>query len=144
MLDELTMIPWYELDHAYGSAEEIPIWIRQLTSQDESTRERALSQLENAICHQGGIYPSTAYVVPFFLELLREPAIQVKADILGLLAFIVLSNASPETMDTWAWMYHSSSRVPFKDAAREISQGLPLYRTLLADTHPKVVLQKES
>lgn len=135
MLDELTLIPWYELDHAYGSAEEIPIWIRQLTSPDEQVRTRALGLLENAICHQGSIYPSTAYVIPFLVELLQEPEVQIKADILGLLAFLAIADVSPEELETWAWIFPSSSRHPCKDVGSEIGKGLPLYFQFLAETN---------
>src|SRR6266700_4687850 len=138
MLDKLMTIPWYELFHAYGSAEEVPIWIRQLMSHDESVAEDAMSNLENSVLHQGSIYPSTAYTVPFLLELLQEPIVltQVKADILQMLAAIVTSSYPPEGVGEREWDVELSSRVPFKHAGQEVCNGLPIYVTLLGDSHP--------
>lgn len=140
MLDELMMIPWYELSHAYGSAEEVPIWLRQLTSNEQRVREDAMSHLYNSILHQGSIYPSTPYAVSFLLELLQEPTVQGKADILELLAAIVISGYPQqivEIIEEWTWIFGISSRVPFKDPSLEISKGLPIYVALLGEVHSK-------
>ncbi len=45
-----------------------------------------MNNLGGSICHQGWICPATAYTVPYLLELLQEPAIQEKEEILDLLA----------------------------------------------------------
>jgi aminoglycoside 2''-phosphotransferase len=137
MLDKLMTIPWYEMYHAYGQAEQVPIWLRQLTSHNEHVAEDAMSTLENSVLHQGSIYPSTAYTVPFLLELLQEPIVltQVKADILQMLAAIVTSSYQ-EGREERRWDVEISSRVPFKHAGQEVCNGLPIYVTLLGDSHP--------
>jgi len=38
MFDGLNAIPWCDLKHAYGSGEEVPMWLRQLASEDEHIR----------------------------------------------------------------------------------------------------------
>lgn len=53
MFDGLNAIPWADLTHAYGSAEEVPMWLRQLTSSDADIRHAAMNHLHGSICHQG-------------------------------------------------------------------------------------------
>jgi hypothetical protein len=104
MLEGLSAIPWAELDHAYGSAEEVPLWLRQLAAEDAGVRDRAMRQLENCLEHQGTLWPATAAAVPFLVELLQEQGIQVKAQILPLLA----ANASGASQ----WLEYVASIPP--------------------------------
>jgi hypothetical protein len=92
MFDGLNALPWYDLKHAYGSAEEVPMWLRQLASHDECIRQQAISHLNGSICHQGWICPATAYAVPYLIELLQEPMLPGKEEILELLAMIAMAN----------------------------------------------------
>ncbi len=135
MFEELNTIPWHELTHAYGSAEEVPMWLRQLASNEESIREQAMSYLTSAICHQGWISPATGYAVPYLLELLQIPTVQGKAAILDLLADI--AKASPELREE-QWrknpnvpQWNVPDYISFKNAQLEVSKGLPLFQTLL-------------
>lgn len=99
MFEGLHAIPWAELPHAYGSPEEVPVWLRQLTSDDEQVRQRAMDRLGASLHHQGGIYPATAYAVPYLIALLEKPAMQGKDEILGWLA--VFYRASPLDENMW-------------------------------------------
>jgi hypothetical protein len=49
MFEGLNAIPWAELSHAYGSVEEVPVWLRQLTSDDEQVRQRAMGRLGGSL-----------------------------------------------------------------------------------------------
>src|SRR6266849_8316332 len=71
MLEALDTIPWHTLEHAYGEAGDIPRLLRDLTSVDEEVRQNAQTTLGFTLYHQGTVYSSTAYVVPFFCELLE-------------------------------------------------------------------------
>jgi hypothetical protein len=129
MFDGLNAIPWYDLKHAYGSAEEVPMWLRQLTSSDESIRKQAMNHLAGSICHQGWICPATAYAVPYLLELLQEPTVQIKEKILELLADIAI--ADPQLHEE-RWRknpkvpsWEVPGHIPFKDAYLEVSNGSP-------------------
>lgn len=135
MFDGLNAIPWYDLKHAYGSAEEVPMWLRQLTSSDEHIRKQAMNHLAGSICHQGWICPATAYAVPYLLELLQEPTVQIKEKILELLADIAI--ADPQLHEE-RWRknpkvpsWEVPAHIPFKDAHLEVSNGLSIYVTLL-------------
>ena len=71
-LDELGRIDWGRLEHAYGSAKDVPGLIRALTSSSRTKRERALYELFGNIHHQGTVYSATAPAVPFLAELVRS------------------------------------------------------------------------
>jgi aminoglycoside 2''-phosphotransferase len=138
MFEGLNAIPWAELSHAYGSAEEVPVWLRQLTSDDEQIRQRAMGRLGGSLEHQGGIYPATAYTVPYLITLLEEPAIQGKYEILGWLA--VFYRASPVDEKMWYGEEGTESygawggmprHIPYKDTHALIEAGLPIYLKLL-------------
>ena len=146
MFDELDAIPWTDLTHAYGSAEEVPTWLRQLIFSDVDTRESAMNRLYGSLCHQGWISPATAYAVPCLLELLQEPGIQVKEDILKLLKHIARADSDLQEK-TWrknvyvpSWNVPAS--IPFKDARLEVLKGIPIYLTFLEETaNPNVRMQ---
>lgn len=83
MLEGLDAIAWGELEHAYGSADDVPEILRQLAEGDDE----ALWELFGNIWHQGTVYSATSPAVPFLVEILdAEPA--PRARILNLLAAI--------------------------------------------------------
>lgn len=88
MLETLDTIPWNELEHAYGEASEVPDLIRGLASPDPEIYKGAIGRLWYTVIHQGTVYSSTAYVVPFFCELLEAAEVQNKAELLCYLATI--------------------------------------------------------
>lgn len=145
MFDGLNALPWYDLKHAYGSAEEVPMWLRQLTSRDERIRQQAINNLGGSICHQGWICPATAYVVPYLIELLQEPSILEKEKILELLADI--ASASPELhAERWrknvrVSQWNVPEHIPFKHAQEEVRRGLSTYLSLLDAPHVEVRMQ---
>jgi aminoglycoside 2''-phosphotransferase len=141
MFDGLNAIPWYDLKHAYGSGEEVPMWLRQLVLDDADLRKRAMNHLSASICHQGWICPATAYAVPFLIELLREPSIQEKHEILEPLGGIAAAEPLEEqewreVPDVPAW--REPAYVPFKDAHAAAVEGIPVYTALLDDSDIKV------
>ncbi len=66
-------IDWAGLDHAYGSAEDVPALLRALRSPDEEERGEAFGELFTNIYHQGSRYPASAVAVPFLLALASDP-----------------------------------------------------------------------
>ena len=65
MLENLNSINWKSLKHAFGSAEDVPIYILDLLSSDKKIREGAIEILGHSIYHQGTIYQATGYTIPF-------------------------------------------------------------------------------
>lgn len=90
MLKEIENIDWKNLKHAYGSAIDIPNDIRNLASQDQKIRERAIYNLYGNIFHQGSRYEATPYVIPFIYELLRNESTEDKHELFFLLISLAL------------------------------------------------------
>ena len=90
MREELDRIDWGRLEHAYGSAKDVPGLIRDLTARSRKRRERALYELFGNIHHQGTVYSATAPAVPFLAELVRseETDARVRVELTWLLEAI--------------------------------------------------------
>ncbi|GAA4952410.1 hypothetical protein HD597_000350 [Nonomuraea thailandensis] len=88
MFDGLYDIDWSSMEHAYGSAGEIPELMLALRSADRRERHQALEQYYSAVHHQGGVYPCTTASLPFLFELAGDPATPDRAAIVGLLVSI--------------------------------------------------------
>jgi hypothetical protein len=90
MFGRLDSVPWKELTHAYGSAEDVPGLLRALrtASPDLRGENSPLWKLFGNIWHQGTVYEATAYAVPFLIELAADPLTPDRAGILNLLAEI--------------------------------------------------------
>ena len=82
---ELDQIPWNQLTHAYGTAEDVPQLLR--ASQSDGARD-ALSELFGNIWHQGTVYEATSYAVPFLLELAADASIPEQRGVVELLGAI--------------------------------------------------------
>jgi hypothetical protein len=78
MLEGLDAIQWDVLNHACGSAEDIPQLIRALCDEDDDIRDKTLYALYTNIWNQGTVYQATAYAVPFLIELLSAPEVTRK------------------------------------------------------------------
>ncbi|MEE6257655.1 HEAT repeat domain-containing protein [Plantactinospora sonchi] len=74
LLDELDRVPWAELRHAYGTADDVPELLRRVAGPDEEDAVQALYELRASVLHQGNVCSATAPVVPFLGALLADPA----------------------------------------------------------------------
>lgn len=90
MLDTLDTVPWATLEHAYGSADDVPDTLRGLISPEEKTRQEAYYTIYGNIFHQGTRYEATPYAVPFLFEMLRDPNTPDRPSLLGLLTSLAL------------------------------------------------------
>ena len=88
MLDELDVVPWQSLRHAFGDATDVPRLIRALASTDGAQRQTALKDLFASLLHQGAVYEATASAVPFLFELLASDATEERNWVAFLLASI--------------------------------------------------------
>lgn len=89
MLAGVDNIPWQDLRHAYGPADNVPALLRALAlGSDEA--DDPLDPLCGSICHQGSVYSATPYAVPF---LARSAAAGIRVvSVLGLLGWIANSD----------------------------------------------------
>ncbi|MEU5399891.1 HEAT repeat domain-containing protein [Streptomyces sp. NPDC005963] len=65
---DLDGVPWADLDHAYGQADDLPDLLRALTGDEEQATE-AIGELWASILHQGTVYAATVAAVPFLARL---------------------------------------------------------------------------
>ncbi|MEV5201476.1 hypothetical protein [Streptomyces sp. NPDC053720] len=61
--------PWADLQHAYGSAADVPGHLRALAGESEEAASEAVSELYGSILHQGSVYGATARAVPYLARL---------------------------------------------------------------------------
>jgi hypothetical protein len=81
-------IPWSNLEHACGPAEEVPDLLMSLVSTDEDQRREALYRLMETLWHQGTIYQASSYVVPFLVKMLQSANTPDRAIVAFILAAI--------------------------------------------------------
>jgi hypothetical protein len=68
----LRQTDWAMLDHAYGSAADVPRALARLTDDEPEVRARALRYLER-VNHQNTIYSATAPVAVYIAGILSDP-----------------------------------------------------------------------
>ena len=91
MLEGLDKIRWDRLEHAYGSAQDVPELIKQLATAEGDPWENddhPLRTLFTNIWHQCSTYEATAFAVPFLVELSASQSTPCRSEILMLLASI--------------------------------------------------------
>ena len=75
VFDGLHAIDWASMEHAYGSAEEVPGLLWALRSPDTEERRTALDRFYSAVHHQLGITPRELTVLNVLAEGLTAAAI---------------------------------------------------------------------
>ncbi|WP_212996913.1 hypothetical protein [Winogradskya consettensis] len=88
MVDGLHEVDWAALEHAYGSAEDVPAMLTALRSADPAERKTALDSFYGAVHHQGDVYRSTTASLPFLFDFAVDPGTPGRAGIVGLLVSI--------------------------------------------------------
>lgn len=71
---------WSELDHAYGSAENVPKWLRGLES---GNRKGALDEIWSALCHQYSVYSASVAAVPHIVRIAQKANGAFQIQLLG-------------------------------------------------------------
>ncbi|MEU3224469.1 hypothetical protein ABZ695_15075 [Streptomyces sp. NPDC006976] len=65
LLTGLDEVDWSNLNHAYGTAADVPGQLRVLCGNDEQARQQAISDLFNHLARQGTRCQASPYAVPF-------------------------------------------------------------------------------
>ncbi|MFD7684288.1 HEAT repeat domain-containing protein, partial [Streptomyces sp. NPDC060187] len=81
-------VDWASMEHAYGSAADVPELLRGLASRHPHEREAALDGMYGAVHHQGDVYDSTLACIPFLFGLVRHTGLPDRGGIVELLASI--------------------------------------------------------
>jgi hypothetical protein len=69
VLEGLDGIPWADLSHAYGPAEDVPGLLRAIASGAPDAVKGAVHELYGNIWHQGTVYEATSHAVPFLARM---------------------------------------------------------------------------
>jgi hypothetical protein len=136
MLVGVDDVDWGSLEHAYGSAEDVPGWIRGLADPDPAVREQSLDALHGAVHHQGDVYDSTVAAVPFLLELLTTAGLPGRAGVAQWLAGVADLTEWPaeDELDEHTGMMLRHARQAHARAAAAV----PALTSLTADPDPEV------
>jgi len=81
-------VDWASMEHAYGSAGDVPELLRGLASPWPQERETALDGMYGAVHHQGDVYDSTLACIPFLFALVAHEELPDRGDIVELLVSI--------------------------------------------------------
>ncbi|MFG2566867.1 PBS lyase [Streptomyces sp. NPDC048567] len=132
-------VDWASMKHAYGPADDVPALLRGLASADPAERERALDGMYGAVHHQGDVYPCTLACIPFLFELVADPWVPDRGDIVELLTSIggidLGSDDEEEIGEDEA-----EGAANYAMAAAAVSAGAGVFFGLLADEDPGVRL----
>ncbi|MFE3634004.1 HEAT repeat domain-containing protein [Streptomyces sp. NPDC059168] len=88
MFTGIDEVDWASLRHAYGSARDVPGWLRGLASADAAERQTALDGMYGTVHHEGNVYDSTLACVPFLFSLAAREAVPERGCIVELLVSI--------------------------------------------------------
>jgi|AGTN01.1.fsa_nt_gi hypothetical protein len=128
MLEGLDDINWKELQHAYGSASDVPELLRRLCVKSDDAKEGAQYQLFGNIWHQHTVYEATPYAVPFLIEIASLKSTPDRENVLCLIAAIADAHDSyPD--DT-----------PRQDSRRAVKEHIDSLVKLMRDPTPRVRL----
>ncbi|MEG9550563.1 hypothetical protein V5N34_21070 [Streptomyces baarnensis] len=115
VLGAMRNVRWHELQHAYGSASQVPGVLSRIAWGDAPTSDEALSDLERWI-GTPPVFDSTAATVPFLWELAATDTVRDRAGVLDLLATI-LAAGNPEH-PAWTRAAHDAVTAGRATAAR--------------------------
>ncbi|WP_033341458.1 hypothetical protein [Catenuloplanes japonicus] len=87
MWDDLEQIAWHRLKHNYGTASDVPGWLRGCASDDAGRAAAALDDFDSAVYHQGGwICPAAPAALPYLVDLAAGRAVHHRQMIVRLIA----------------------------------------------------------
>ncbi|MFE2297786.1 HEAT repeat domain-containing protein [Streptomyces sp. NPDC059445] len=93
-------VDWASMQHAYGSAADVPELLRGLASPLPRERETALDGMYGAVHHQGDVYDSTLASIPFLFALAARAGLPDRGGIVELLTSIGGSDDADTFGDT--------------------------------------------
>lgn len=125
----LDAVGWADLRHAYGSAEDVPVMLRDLYRPEKAAR--ASDDLLTHVHHQGGmVYSSAPPALPYALRAAADPGIDpaVRQELVELVGALAHSGntARPQHVDpAWpaAWDLAVTELLPDSSRRRRRSAG---------------------
>jgi len=96
LLQGVHEIAWNSLKAAYGSAEFVPPLLHQLAADRAADVDRAWAELnQQALWHQGTVYPATAAAIPFLARIAAAPTSLRRPRLISYLALLSLGGDEP-------------------------------------------------
>ncbi|MEW2620546.1 HEAT repeat domain-containing protein [Streptomyces sp. NPDC048106] len=89
-LTGLDDVPWARLQHSYGTADDVPGYLRAMRAGVREGRYPPGAQLANRIVHQGTRSQAAAYTVPFLVRMALDPRLVDRHRFVGLLVAIAI------------------------------------------------------
>ncbi|MEU8949327.1 HEAT repeat domain-containing protein [Streptomyces sp. NPDC048489] len=128
LLTGLDEVDWSNLNHAYGTAADVPGHLRALCGIDEQARQHAVSSLFNHLAHQGSRCQASPYAVPFLSRIALAGPDPAREHALELLSGLAVNRDEEHEIingaDIAAWRAEAAENAPEK--------LLPLYKKDLA------------
>ena len=120
---------WEELEQAYGSAEDAPVWLSDLTSQDEDIRDEAIYEfLHSQACQQYTTYSCTPPTVRCVIFILSNHTFEDADALFGIINFLQ------------ACTYNARKK---EDLRQEILNGINCYRTFSLHSDDRIKLETQ-
>ncbi|MEU1284556.1 HEAT repeat domain-containing protein [Kitasatospora sp. NPDC005856] len=136
-LEGLDLVDWSSMGHAYGPADEVPLWLEQMASPDPDVRERAFSSFYSSVHHQGDVYSCTAASLPFLLALADDPQVPDRAAVIRLLLSIG-SAALDRDPDGVYYSPSGHASTPYADVVPRMRERIEDFVRHAADPDPQV------
>ncbi|MFG2298334.1 HEAT repeat domain-containing protein [Streptomyces sp. NPDC048603] len=136
-LEGVDRVDWSSMGHAYGPADEVPLWLKQMASSNPDVRERAFSSFYSAAHHQGDVYSCTAASLPFLLALADDAQTPDRAAVIRLLLSIGSAALDCDPDD----VYYSPSghaSTPHADVVPRMRERVEDFVRYAADPDPQV------
>ncbi|MGX1547381.1 HEAT repeat domain-containing protein [Streptomyces adustus] len=89
-LANLNDVPWAELRHSYGKADDVPGHLRAMQAGDWEGQYPPSAQLANHIVHQGTRSQAAVYTVPFLVRMALDPRLVNRHRFVALLVAIAI------------------------------------------------------
>jgi hypothetical protein len=89
-LTGLDDVPWAQLQHSYGMADDVPGHLRAMQAGVWEVRYPPSAQLANHIVHQGTRSQAAVYTVPFLVRMALDPRLVNRHRFIGLLVAIAI------------------------------------------------------
>lgn len=79
---------WAHLEHAYGTAQNIPALISQLYKKPNTPNKKTWDELWSALTHQGDVYSASFAAVPHFVSIMQNNPLSFNYNFMAIVAAI--------------------------------------------------------
>ncbi|MBB1244439.1 hypothetical protein GL263_12830 [Streptomyces durbertensis] len=140
-LKGVSRVRWAELTDATGSATDLPGLLGRIAWGNADVAQDAVDQLGDRVCELGFVVQeATPHVVPFLLELVADPAVTCRAELLALLTRVYEANqweSAAAAAPSHAANYEA--KVDWEQRSRTaVAAGAEVFAQLVLSAEPEV------